>query len=166
MIEREYLSAEETKQICGDDHWVAWYETDTVTGKRRLRTSLETPGDSKVKQSELENTDINALVSKWFKNGMPVQGLIQDTRPAYVGDFTDAKSFEDHQNDVLEVKQEFMKQPAQVRAFFSNSPAAMIEWLSHAENYEAAQEMGLLPVAEALGDSAEASPAPALRLGS
>jgi len=111
------------------------------------------PEKSLTVQSEVEECDINVIVDRYTKSGLlPVM----NQSPVY-GDVTDAASYQEAMNIVIEAEKAFNSLPAKYRKEFENNPAQFLDFMNNPENEEKMREWGLLPQIEA----PEPSPAPA-----
>lgn len=99
---------------------------------RRLRSyALICEDESLTLQSERDGADINIIMDRALKTGMiPLQADVE----ALVGDFSEVGSYQDLQDLVLRGTEEFMKLPPNVRARFSNSPQAWLDYLDDPKN--------------------------------
>jgi len=114
----------------------------------RQRVKTEIKGESKTRQSEAKNADINTIVNKAKKTGhLPVTNAqpIQNGLPT-------PQSFHDAMNVVVQAKQEFEALPSQVRNEFNNDPAFFLECVQKAEKddkqKESLQKLGVLETPE------------------
>lgn len=96
-------------------------------------------GDTPVDQSQLKSTNINVIVANTLAKGLPLptreaQGLYADFR--YV-------DFIDQQEKALTLRQSFDKLSPELKGFFQNDPARLLEWVQDPENEAQAIKWGL-----------------------
>ncbi|AXH74603.1 MAG: internal scaffolding protein [Microviridae sp.] len=103
--------------------------------RNRVVTRFE--GESLTRQSEAAKSDINNIV----KRGIPMP----DPSRMMYGDFTDGLDYQTVQNRIIAVNTAFDALPSQVRDYFKNNPAKMLDFVTDPANVEAAVDMGLLP---------------------
>jgi len=95
---------------------------------------------SRTKQANRNETDINLMVARYKKTGM-FQNL-NPREPKY-GDFSEAMSLEEAFNAVQKANQSFMELPAQVRALAGNNPVTLLEMLADEGATKALIDAGL-----------------------
>lgn len=93
-------------------------------------------------QHKKDECDINRIVKRVLKNGAVDPSTY---RPGRFGDFTSAVDFQEAQNRVIRMNNEFMTLSPEVRLKFENNPAKMVEFLYDPKNKEEAIKLGLLP---------------------
>jgi len=111
---------------------------------------LDTGTETKVQQHLQQSTDINQIVGRYKKTGLlqstMAKNMTQPTQPVFgVYPFND---FQDAYNHVQQVKQDFMRLPARVRARFDNNPANVVRFVDNADNAVEAIKMGLFKMPE------------------
>lgn len=101
-----------------------------------------------------DETDINNIVARWLKTGIPPEALARGE--ARYMDFTSVDDYLHMQEKLADVRSEFQLLPHEMRAEFDNDVSNLIEFLSDPGNHAEAREMGLMAPA----DQAEPDPAP------
>lgn len=130
---------------------------------------------SLTKQSFRDECDFNKILENYEVTGQITHLNVKT--PQY-GDFTAVADFQQAQNLVTAVRQEFDGLPARIRDFFENSPENMLAFVADPANAEKCKELGLVlggkteavshaeqtspsaPAAEVRG-AGDSSPAPA-----
>jgi phage internal scaffolding protein len=103
---------------------------------------------SKAVQSKKKECDINRIVKRAInKDGSINQNVVNAVAktPGRFGDFTNAPDFQEAQDRVNKMNEEFMALDPQVRKRFNNNPSELVEFLYDPKNKEEAIELGLLP---------------------
>lgn len=128
----------------------------------REPTKVTDPGASLTQQHFKEETEINNIMKRYYK-GIP---LPVNTQPAMFGDFTSI-DFQDMQNAIADIEQQFASLPAKLRNKFGYQPYQLIRWLENPANQDEAKRLGLIGPAELTPDQqldlivAANTPAPA-----
>ncbi|AXH77999.1 MAG: internal scaffolding protein [Microviridae sp.] len=117
-----------------DDHTAASNET-----------GLKCEDPSLAQQHQKDETDINLIVRNYVRTGeLPVHHL-----PPLTDDFAEITDMQTAMNRVVEAREAFMEQPANVRARFHNNPVEFVEFCSDPDNHAEMRKLGLLsPEAE------------------
>lgn len=103
-------------------------------------SAVETVGPSLTQQSMAEDADINVIMDRFGLTGrMP-----ENPRVPMYGDFDTVFDYQSALNAVSDAYDSFMELPAKVRQRFDNNPQKLLEFLSHDDNMEEAQRLGLL----------------------
>jgi len=97
-------------------------------------------GVSRTRQEFAEECDINAIMKRYEKTGVLTH--VREAQPRYL-DLSDAPSFQDAMNLMLDAKAAFMTLPARVRKEFDNDPAKFVEFAEKPENLEQMGAWGL-----------------------
>lgn len=103
-------------------------------------TGLKCEDPSLASQEAYIDTDINRIVETWVKTGIAPMNPIQ----ALQGDFTDAVDFRTSLDRIRAAQAEFNALDANVRSYFANDPANMIDFLQNPDNRAKAEELGLV----------------------
>lgn len=138
-------------------------EARTYHSKRQpVRRSFSGPGsESRTKQSFKDESDINHIVKRYQKAGVPLT-----MQPgAIFGDFTDADTFRRSHDAIATAKSEFEKLPSNVRNFFDNDVALCIDFMANPENEADCIELGLMPKKQKEASSGAGAPAEIEALG-
>lgn len=104
-------------------------------------------------QSQTEDADINTIVRRFGITGQVPQGA----RPIMFGDFDQVVDFKSAQDAVIQARESFMQQPAEVRSRFGNDPQAFLEFCSASRD---GQALDNLEEMRRLGLAVPAPPAP------
>ena len=121
--------------------------------QRRLRDPAKDAiecGGGRTKQEFREECDINVLMKRYERTGVPPSARIGN--PTYV-DAADLPSYMEALQLVRDAHENFEALPARVRAEFQNDPQAFVQFASDPANKEKLREWGL-------GAPVEAPPAP------
>lgn len=112
-------------------------------------------GDSMTKQSEVANSDIHAIMAKYFS------GVLVDfnQRDARYGDFTTGGDLLECLNRVREAERAFMELPSEVRDYVDNDPSAFLDLVYDPSRAAECEALGLVP--RAPEGAAAAAPAAA-----
>lgn len=108
-------------------------------GSKRILTVNQEP--SKTDQQWKEDCDVNNIIRKFLKTGQ-INHLNHKQ-----GSYADVSEIPDLLEATMQIQQAsdlFSDLPSQVRKRFNNSPLDMIDFLKNPENFEEAQELGLL----------------------
>lgn len=111
--------------------------------RKRVTHPVSPTGVSRVKQDGARQTSVSDMMRRVdFKHG---GALPSGTRQPMFADFTHPAFNDFHvaQNLVNEVKTEFMKLPAHVRAHFHNDPMRLSEALNDPDRNEELHKLGL-----------------------
>lgn len=121
-------------------------------------------GGCGAKQEFRKETDINVIVDRYVKAGVPLPS------PEAVSNFMDCTQIPNYQQMLDKVNSaaaSFLKLPPKVRERFGNEPARLIEFLQDESNREEAVFLGLIekkvettPTASQAKDKPEAEPLP------
>lgn len=114
------------------------YNYDTMAASDESGLLCEDP--SLAQQHMKEETDINNIVERWTRTGIPPE---VNATPQY-GDFTGVSDYHSAMNAVIAADQAFMTLDAKTRAKFDNDPAKLLAFLSDEKNREEAIELGLV----------------------
>jgi len=125
-------------------------------------SGLECKDPTKTQQHQAEETDINYIVNRYMRTGeLPNRPL-----PPMQGDFTDAPDMQRAMDLVVEARNAFMQQPADVRSRFNNNPVEFVNFCSNEKNRDEMRRLGLWsPEAVASWDKEEKQRAEYVELG-
>ena len=116
--------------------WTYDYDTNAAGDE----TGLDCKDKSLAQQHMKDECDINVLVERFVVRGEIPQLLL----PPMQGDFTEAPTYQEALNLMVEAKHSFMALDAKVRSRFDNDPAKFVDFCSNADNAEDVRKMGLL----------------------
>ena len=107
-----------------------------------VRRQVLHPGGGAVrtKQADLKASDINGIVSRWLKTGVPPEG----SGVARYGDFRNADDYLSCLLRVQEAEREFLKLPALVRRHVDNDPGKFLEMVFDPDRRPELEELGLV----------------------
>ncbi|AXH78055.1 MAG: internal scaffolding protein [Microviridae sp.] len=111
------------------------YDTNAAGNESALNCQDKT----RTQQHLKDECDINVLVQRFVVTG-EIPAL---TMPPLQGDFTDAPTYQDALNLMVQANRSFMQQPAEVRARFMNDPAQFVDYVSNPDNRQGVRELGL-----------------------
>lgn len=102
-------------------------------------SGLDCKDKSLTQQHMKDECDINVLVDRYVVTGeMP-----QLNMPPLQGDFTNAPTYQEMLNLMIEAKSSFMAMPAKIRNRFENDPGQFIDFCSNEGNRDELRQMGL-----------------------
>lgn len=111
-----------------------------LTAKSRMnRTPVG--GRKLVKQSEREACDINVLMKRWEQHGVPIPPVGRE--PVY-GDFSDGRSYQELLGRVMQIGNDFMDLPAEVRKACDNDPGKFLDMCSDPARLDELRALGLV----------------------
>lgn len=100
---------------------------------------LKCEDKSLAQQHMADECDINKLVERFVVRGeIPTLAL-----PPLQGDFTEAPTYQEALNLMVEAQKSFMALPADVRGRFQNDPGQFVEFCSNEGNRDELRRMGL-----------------------
>jgi len=108
-------------------------------GSIRLQHSF--PGDSRTKNSFVEECNINFIMQRYTKNGTLPDRIRED---ASYGDYSAAPDFMQAQNLIVRAREQFDSLSSRQRERFGNDPAKFLEFANNAENADEMAKLGLL----------------------
>lgn len=132
---------------------------EAITRKKRPRVVKSFKGiQSKAKQSFKAEADINNIMAKYVKTGIPPEA---GRRQPMYGDFSNGENYQDTLNKVIQAKNAFALLDSKIRERFNQDPAEVLDFLANPENHEEAVEIGLIAAEEAAAEpEPAAAPAP------
>jgi phage internal scaffolding protein len=95
----------------------------------------------KTLQSMKDLTNINLIMKRFEKTG---QITHVNAVQALYGDFSEAKTYQESLNLVMEANDAFLALPAKIRAKFENNPELLVQFIENDANYEEAVKLGLM----------------------
>lgn len=96
---------------------------------------------SMTKQEFKNDCDVNVIISRCLKSGMPLPSSV--VAPIYA-DVTQFGDYRDCLNRVLAAQESFNALPADLRSYFSNDPSQLLAFIADPANKDKAVELGLL----------------------
>jgi len=106
-------------------------------------------------QSGGPDSDINNIVARFHKTGI----LPNVNVDLVFADVSDAPSYQDALQIVINAENQFMSLDAKTRKKFDNSPAQFLEWIENPENAREVASMGLGTLVDNTPSPASPSPA-------
>lgn len=97
------------------------------------------------KQEFARDADINVLIARFTKAGVPLPG--PEVAQAFA-DVSEIGDFQACQERIIRAQDAFMKLPSDVRQRFGNEPAALLAFLDNPANLDEAVRMGLVVLKE------------------
>lgn len=97
---------------------------------------------SRTKQSEMDACDIHNILRQYSPAGLQ-QLIMENQAKGTYADLPDEIDYQQALHTVMEAERAFKTLPATVRERFHNDPAALLEFISKAENQDEAIKMGL-----------------------
>jgi len=112
----------------------------------RVYTQFDTPDDqplicddpSLTQEHFAESCDINKIMENYTYTG-----IMPEKPGAVYGDFTNADDYRSILHRLMEVQENFLTMPPDIRARFANDPAQFIEFCENPANLPELQKMGL-----------------------
>lgn len=93
------------------------------------------------KQEFADDCDVNKIIARCVRNGMPLPSTIAE--PLYA-DVSEIGSYADCVRRVKAAEESFMELPPEIRTRFDNDPASLISFLADPANVSEARSIGLL----------------------
>lgn len=121
-------------------------------------------GPSKTLQQFKDEADINVLIGRYMRTGFyynPMQTPTQKRMPQF-GDYSALGDFQEQQQRILDVYDDFARLPAKVRERFGNNPALFVEFAGDPANTEECIKLGIFEREKA---AAEPVAAEAVKVG-
>lgn len=113
-------------------------------------------GESRVKQSDRDASDINVIVRKWRATGVAPVGA---RTPRY-GDFSSGIDYHAALNHLNGAQGDFDALPAAVRKHCGNDPGNFLDMVENPERRAELEELGLVPERVPGAPDKEPDPAP------
>lgn len=113
--------------------------TEPVSSVPRERVFHPSGGESRVKQSETEATEIGSILKKYLEENVPVP-----TERSMYGDFSSGLDFHAALNRVREAEQAFAAVPAHIRAHVQNDAGSFLDMVFDPERRGELEELGLV----------------------
>lgn len=113
--------------------------TKRPDGNLDVATVNEEP--SMALQQYKDQCDINLIVKRFKRTGELTH---LNNRRGFYGDLSDAPSFRESMQLVVEAQQAFAELPSQIRKRFGNDPALLMEFIADKNNYDEAVSLGLI----------------------
>lgn len=97
-------------------------------------------GASRTKQADLKASDINHIVAKWVRTGVPpqTQGALR------YGDFSNVDDYLTCCMRVREAEEQFMRLPSRVRKYCDNNPGKFLDLVFDPERRGVLEALGLV----------------------
>lgn len=119
----------------------------------RKKPTIHCTQPTKTQQHLAESTSIKAILKR-YRNVNDLRHAVE-SNPGLYGDFSDAKSYQDSLNVVLQANDQFASLPSEVRERFQNDPAQFLEFASDEKNLPEMVKMGLANKRDELNDANE-----------
>lgn len=113
------------------------YDVDEAS----VQSSLVCPEQTLAQQHMRDECDINTLVKRFARTGIPEGPATWPTD----ADFDEIFDFQSAMNVVVAGKLAFSKLPAAARDRFKNDPAVFLEYIGDSNNLLDAENLGLVP---------------------
>lgn len=108
--------------------------------RKRIKQHI---GESDLVQRQFKkDCDVNTIMAKYQKTGL--LDHVNRFQGNY-GDFTDAPTFHEAFQKVIDAQAMFLTLPSSVREKFANDPGLFLEYVSDPENEDGMRELGILP---------------------
>lgn len=109
-------------------------------GETRRRTHAESGPVNPTVQSQVSETDINAMSAKYLKSRMA--GNPQGRKPMFIE--VPSASFHEMMNKVARIRQDFERLSAKLRRRFMDDPGVMLAFVENPDNREECVKLGLI----------------------
>jgi len=109
--------------------------------ERRRHVGTVNSEPSMTKQSFSKEADIDVILKKYVETGVITHGAVGE---AMFGDFSTVGDYQAAVDAVMRAQEGFDSLPAEVRSRFNNDPSMLMEFVSHEENREEAERLGLV----------------------
>lgn len=106
----------------------------------RVPVTLDTGDESYTRQEFYRECDINRMMAKYMKTGVPPVGV----GLGRYGDFSSVEDFMQAQEIVRDAVAQFSMLPSKVRERFGNDPSRFLAFIADKANLEEARKLGLL----------------------
>lgn len=113
------------------------YDVDAASDESGLDCSVL---PSRTQQHFKEEVDINTIVKRFGLTGE----LPTNVPHVLQGDFTNVVDFQSAMDMVVQAREAFMEQPADVRARFDNDPQKFLSFVSDKANLDEAIKLGMI----------------------
>lgn len=117
-------------------------EREIVYPGDRNPVLTDVSGESRTQQQFKEDSDINVIMARWLRTGVPPEQLVQNVRH---GDFSNIPDLHTALNLIRQAEADFSRVPSKIRQRFENDPGKMLDFLDDPANEAEARELGLLP---------------------
>lgn len=123
--------------------------------KRELKKKITNWGPVLTKQEPSDEANINKIVARYFKTGF----LPETGKSPRFGDFT-GPGFQEMQNAIRDIEQQFMTLPPKIRRRFNNDPYQVIRFVDDPRNQAEAAKLGLIVLVDQDGEPLPAAEPP------
>lgn len=135
------------------------FRTQYDDDMRKPKEGIVFEKPSRTVQSEADMCDLNRIMDKYaLPEAFAFARSVPETREAMYGDFS---TLEDYQTSIAVVRkaeEDFANMPSNIRAYFDNNPANMLQFLQEPEkNYEEGVRLGLFKSREFNDSSSDSS---------
>lgn len=114
------------------------YDVDSAS----MASAIDQSGEVTLTQQQFaEDADINVIVRRFGLTGQ----LPENLQLPRSGDFESVIDFHSAMNVVRQAQEEFMRVPADTRAYFGNDPGRMLAFVYDDRNRDEAIRLGLVP---------------------
>lgn len=100
---------------------------------------------SRTVQSEADMCDLNRIMDRYaLPEAFAFARSVPDTREAMYGDFSTLEDYQTSIEVVRKAEEDFANMPSNIRAYFDNNPANMLQFIQESDkNYEEGVKLGL-----------------------
>lgn len=98
--------------------------------------------ESRTKQSELEDSDINNIMARYATTGQLPS--MRDPSKALYGDFSEVEDYQTSLAKVMAAEEKFNSLPSELRRKFDYNPQAMIDFIHDPNNREECIKYGFI----------------------
>lgn len=105
----------------------------------RIRVVPDLDPVSLTKQAPAQDLDINKMMARYQQTGV----WMRNGRPPMYGDFTGAEDYHASLTRIVEMEQDFLHLPAEVRRYCGNDPGRFLDLVADPEARALLEEFGL-----------------------
>lgn len=114
---------------------------------RSERPVVDTSKDKRIVKEEFrDEANINSIMAKAQRTGILVDpAKINTARTARFDNLGTPRTYQEIQNQMVQLNKEFEKLPSEVRLMFHNDPGNMLDYMADPANEEDCIQLGLMP---------------------
>ena len=101
-------------------------------------SGIDFPEPTLTQQHFQDECDLNLIMARATQTGELPPG-----RPTFYGDFTDIGDYQYTLEKIQRAQTEFMAMPAEIRDYFHNDPALLLDFVQDPSNLEQGRKLGI-----------------------
>jgi len=113
--------------------------TKRPNGTIRVQSSVE--GESMTQQQFKDDCDVNIILKRIMRN--PSEMLRYQNNQGIFADVSEAPSYQEAMQTVINANNSFMELPAEMRLKFDNNPQKLLDYLADDKNKEESYQLGI-----------------------